>query len=188
MRAISQFCLIVTLSGCGWQTDEEALAMPGRQPAAAMASARAVVPLDDLLATLEEEIDRALAAEVPAEADAALLRAEAITDRLMEARLPFRWIRDERYILDARLRQIQSTADRAVAGLMSGMPREQVQADVQHLRHEVRSLRQSMAAGGGPPRPPVADLIEALDTLRTPQLPEPEAPAAAGAPGGPGVP
>jgi hypothetical protein len=186
IRALSQFMLLAALSGCGWQNDEAALGAPARPPAAAIAPMREAPPLDDMLVTLEAELETALSSESPAESEAALLRAEAMTDRLLETRLPFRWIHGQQYSVDSRLRQIQSTADRAVAALLSGMPRDHVIAETRLLRAEVAALRQSLTQGGGPPRVPVNVLIEALDTLRMPQAEPAPAPTEQQQPGAPG--
>lgn len=161
-------CLTLLATACGWQPDEAALITPQRPPAAAIAPMREATPLGEMLATLDSELRAALEGELQGEAEAALLRAEAITDRLLEARLPFNWLHSDQYNLDARLRQIQSQADRAVAALFSGQPRDFVLEETRLLHTQVTALRQTVAQGGGPPREPVERLIEALQTRTVP--------------------
>jgi hypothetical protein len=172
----SQLLLLAALTGCGWHDEEAAIAAQQRPPAAAIVAMAEATPLDDLLAALERDLDEVIEGGMLPEVEPLLFRAEAMTDRLPEARMPFRWLGSEQYSLDARLRQIQSQADRSVAALISGMPRDSVLLEARILRQEVASLRQAIAAGGGPSRVPVSQLIEALDTLRAPQPPPEVAP------------
>jgi hypothetical protein len=188
IRALSQFCLLAAATGCGWQTDEAALT-PTRPPAAAVAPMREAAPLEELLALIEQELTAAIDGELQGDAEAALVRAEALTDRLFESRIPFRWIQAEQYSVDARLRQIQSSADRSIAALLSGVPRDTVLESTRALRQDVRALRETLTQGGGPARVPVDLLIQALDTLRTPQVETPPpTPAEAAGTGGAGAP
>jgi hypothetical protein len=158
--------LILLVAGCARQTDEEALAMPPRLPAAMVAPVREAMPLQDMLDRLLMDIDSALAGNVQGPAESYLLRAEATTDRLLEARMPFETLGGERYSLPARLRQIQSQADRAVAILYAGLPRDQVIEETRLLHSQVQQLRQDLEVGGTSAPPPVYRLIEALDTAR----------------------
>ena len=92
-------------------------------------------------------------------------RAEAISDRLLETRYPFEWLRAGSYSVDARLRQIQAHSDRVLAQLRSGEPREQVLGEVNLLRRTVLELRRDLAQGGGPAPPPLERLLAGRDTL-----------------------
>jgi hypothetical protein len=165
MMRVHRLCLLscfVPVAGCGWQPDEASLITPARPPAAAIAPMREATPLEDMLATLDEEIRAALEGELQGEAESSLIRAEAITDRLLEARLPFNWLSADQYNLDARLRQIQTQADRAVAALYSGQPRDFVISETELLHRQVTALRETIEQGGGPPRRPVHELIESM--------------------------
>lgn len=173
MRRIVHGTCLVLLAGCGWQPDEATLATRTRLPAAALAPLGEATPLEEMLAILDRELRAAIDGELQGEAEQALLRGEAITDRLLEARLPFHWLHADQYNLDARLRQIQSQADRAVAALLSGQPRDLVLEETRLLLVQVTSLRETLQEGGGPPRVPVDRLIEALDTIRRPAEPAP---------------
>jgi hypothetical protein len=166
MHRIRKLACLALLAGCGWQPDEADLVTPARPPAAAIVPMREATPLEDLLATLDTELRDALAGDVQGDAVGSLIRAEAVTDRLLEARQPFQWLHADQYNLAARLRQIQSQADRAVAALLSGQPHELVVQETELLHQQVLALRHTLAQGGGPPRQPVDRLIQALDTLR----------------------
>jgi hypothetical protein len=169
--AIGILAFSLPAAGCGRQTDEEAMAMPPRMPAAMVAPVREAMPLEQMLERLAIDIDSALAGNVQGEAEGYLLRAEATTDRLLEARMPFQTLGGGRYSLQARLRQIQSQADRAVAVLFAGLPGDQVVREVQELGGLVERLREDLQRGGGPEPQPVQRLIEALDTARLGGLP-----------------
>jgi hypothetical protein len=167
VHRLCQFACLGWLTACGWQPDETDLITPTRPPAAAIVPMREATPLEEMLAMLDQELRTAIDGELQGEAEAALIRAEAITDRLPEARLPFNWLLADQYSLDARLRQIQSQADRVVAALFSGQPRDYVMGEADLFQQQVTALRHTIAQGGGPPRVHVDRLIEALDTLRT---------------------
>jgi hypothetical protein len=131
--------------------------------AAVLAPAPAADPLLDQLEELATELDRAFEGEPER-----LLTAEAITDRLMQARRPVDWL-PAGYDVEARLRQIQAMADRVVAMLRRGAELDAVQSDVETIRRSVADLRAQLAAGGGGPAPPSLDSLLAQDPLRDAQ-------------------
>jgi hypothetical protein len=121
-------------------------------------------PLPALLEVLERELIAVQQAPTEAEQELRMLRAEAITDHLLEADAPFDYLR-EGYYLAARLRQIQARADRIVAQLRrSRMPGRFAttpfpESEVAQLRQEVAALRGALAAGGAPPPIPLDSLL-----------------------------
>ncbi|HSJ30201.1 MAG TPA: hypothetical protein VK933_02130 [Longimicrobiales bacterium] len=124
-----------------------------------MAEIRPGTPLDELLARLDRHLVNAMAGELNGDAGDEFLRAEAMTDRLLEARMPFEWIPAESYSLESKLRQIQSSADRILAQLRTAAPRQQMLQDLRALRTDVARLRQTVAAGGAPAPVPVERLL-----------------------------
>ncbi|HSK20031.1 MAG TPA: hypothetical protein VK912_12845 [Longimicrobiales bacterium] len=124
-----------------------------------MAEIRPGTPLEELLERLDRHIVNAMAGELEGDAGDEFLRAEAMTDRLLEARMPFEWIPAESYSLESKLRQIQSSADRILAQLRTAAPRQQMLRDLRALRTDVARLRQTVAAGGAPAPVPVERLL-----------------------------
>lgn len=124
-----------------------------------MAEIRPGTPLEELLERLDRHLVNAMAGELDGNAGREFLRAEAMTDRLLEARMPFEWIPAESYSLESKLRQIQSSADRILAQLRTGAPRQQMLQDLRALRTDVARLRQTVAAGGAPAPVPVERLL-----------------------------
>jgi hypothetical protein len=169
--AYSILTCFLLITGCARQSDEEAMAMPTRMPAAMVAPVREAMPLEQMLERLLVDLDSALAGNVQGEAESYLLRAEATTDRLLEARMPFQTLGRGRYSLQSRLRQIQSQADRTVAVLFAGLPAEQVVAETRALREDVEQLRNELQHGGSAEPLPVNRLLEAMDTARLGGLP-----------------
>jgi hypothetical protein len=178
--------LLISLSlACGacWASPEDG-AVGGDVPpsAAALAEIGSTTPLDEGLVLLEAELDPVLQGELDdAERNAHLLRAEAITDRLLETRLPFEWLSAENYGLDARLRQIQALGDRVVAQLRSGAPADSLMGDVAILRADVADLRTAIAEGGTRAPPPLQQLLSDFEANRRPP-PAPRPPPAAAPP------
>lgn len=150
---------------CG-RSPDEAIAQPATPPPAA-----ALVPLssdhsvEQALELLARELDATLQSEL-GDGGAGIIRAEAITDRLLETRRPFEWIPDERYLVDSRLRQVQAEADRILAQFQSATPRDTVLAAVRALAGEVARLREDLA-GQGTPAPPSLEQLLAGDTAGT---------------------
>ena len=124
-----------------------------------MAEVRPGTALDEMLERLDQHLVAAMAGQLEGSAGDEFLRAEAITDRLLEARMPFEWIPSESYSLESRLRQIQSSADRILAQLRSAAPRQQVLQNLRELRSDVARLRQIAAQGGTTAPVPVSRLL-----------------------------
>jgi len=174
--------MILSLAGAGcWASPEDTgLGGEAPPPAAALAEIGAATPLDDGLVMLQAELDTVLMGGLDdAERDRRLLRAEAITDRLLETRLPFEWLTAENYGLDARLRQIQALGDRVVAQLRSGAPPDSIRADVAALRNDVADLRAAIARGGTRAPPPLEQLLAEYESSRRRPAPRPTPPPAA---------
>ncbi|HEX6134313.1 MAG TPA: hypothetical protein VFZ24_10120 [Longimicrobiales bacterium] len=136
---------------------------------AVMTELRPGTPLEEMLEMLDQHLVNAMAGEMEGDALDEFSRAEAITDRLLEARMPFEWIPSERYSLESRLRQIQSSADRVMAQVRVRTPRMQMLQDLRLLRTDVARLRQTVAAGGTQAPAPI-DRLLAGDTavIRSP--------------------
>lgn len=126
---------------------------------AVMAEIRPGTPLDSMLFLLDRHLVNAMAGQMESEALDEFRRAEAITDRLLEARMPFEWITAEQYSLESKLRQIQSGADRVNAQVRTGVPRIQMLQDLRSLRSDVARLRQTIAGGGTTAPVPVSQLL-----------------------------
>jgi hypothetical protein len=147
------------MPGCG--PDEDAA---GLVPVAQFVPISPETPLDSVLLVLESELAAATSEQVgPEEEMMRLTRAEALTDRLLEPRLPFQRLRDG-YRLDARLRQIQALGDRMLAQLRTGAPHDSLMADARALRQDVIQLRTEIRQGGAPERIPLDRLLESQDT------------------------
>lgn len=140
---------------------------PIQATAAIMAEIQPGAPLEQLLDMMEEHLDRAAEGRLEGETVQDFRRAEAISDRLLEARLPFEWISNQQYSLGARLRQIQSMADRVLAMLETGVPRDSVLAELDLLRTQVRDVQQIIAQGGTEAPPPIHRLLQGGDTAGT---------------------
>ena len=155
-------CLALLLAAaCGGPAD-----IPGTGAMQAPAEGVSGVPLERILAGLEAQLDSALAEGLGGGSVRRLARAEAVTDRLIETELPFAWLGDGGYSVEARLRQIQALADRVMAQTRGGAGRDSLAAGVEALRDRVRSLRRELAEGGSAAPPPVGDLLRAMDTMR----------------------
>lgn len=163
-RSIQLLILLTVLSaGCRWGSDRDEMTVARPPPAAAITPVGRSVSLIDKLARLEDE----LAATITLiETDAArqrLLRAEAITDGLLEAEMPFGWIEDEAYRVDARLRQIQALADHAVALMRRGASASTLLADVRALHRDVTRLLAVLDTGrGGDPPTSIDSLLAGI--------------------------
>jgi hypothetical protein len=186
--------MLLLAAACGMSPQED----PGMQATAAiMAEIQPGAPLDDVLAFMDEHLVRALEGRMDGEAVLDFRRAEAISDRLLETRMPFEWIADQQYSLEARLRQVQSLADRVLAMLETGQPRDSVLAEVELLRTQVVTIREIVARGGTRAPPHIHVLLGGGDTVgagarrefqqQPPQQPaQPQGPRPLGAPVPPG--
>jgi hypothetical protein len=156
-------------AACGRQPDDETAADLAPPAAAELVPMQDNVPLDEKLARMDEELVVALRNDLRDDGVMSLYRAEAISDRLLETPPPFTWMKTS-YLTEARLRQIQSLADRVIAQMRRQVDPALLRADVHQLRHEIGTLRSQMAAGGST-RPPSLDSLlagYAADTLATP--------------------
>jgi hypothetical protein len=150
MRKNAILLLVPVLLACSPGNPEEAeVSSPAPPPAAALAPLRGPVHLDQTLAQLEGELVRAI--NGVGDFNTHLIRAEAITDRLLETQMPFAWLRSRSYGVEPMLRQIQSMADRILAQMRSGMGEEAVERETREMHKRVRDLRFALRAGGGSP-------------------------------------
>jgi hypothetical protein len=182
-RALLTGCILLMACGSPPQTilDEDAELPPLSGMIAPVDSRR---PLHELLEALEREIVAAQQARSDELRDERIFRAEAITDLLLEAEAPFAYLA-EGYHLAARLRQLQTRADRIVAQIRRGripgrfstlpFPTDEVEI----LRREVVEIRLSLARGGGPAPIPLDTLLARY------RQPAPGAPAAPAQPAAP---
>jgi hypothetical protein len=121
--------------------------------------------LDENLALVEQELVWILEHGLAGEGRERAYRAESLTDRLLESRPPFQWLSNG-YYMEARLRQVQSMADRIVARLRRGEPDTQIMQDVRALHQQVTGLQAAVREGGGGDAPPPLDVLLApLDTV-----------------------
>ena len=151
--------LIAASAGCRRNPEESAVSQPAPPPAAALA--RRGATLDESLRDLEKELSGALGAGVKGSGEENIMRAEAITDRLLEAQLPFTWLTGQSYRLEAYVRQIQALADRLVAEMRSGGDSGNMMRDATDLRRKVVELRRALALGGGNPPQSLDSLLAA---------------------------
>jgi len=154
--------------GCQRNPEDDAMSSPPPPPAAMIAPVREAMVLEERLARLHAELTLSLRGQLDHRSRMHMLRAEAITDRLLEVNPPIYWLA-EGYDIEARLRQIQALADRIVAKMRRSAPREAILADIERLHAMVGELRISMAQAGGREAPPsldelLAGLVE--DSLR----------------------
>lgn len=151
--------LAAWLTAC-WEAPAEAPTQAAPPPAAALAPLSADNTLDQALGLLEVELQAAVANNLEGDGVSSVLRAEAITDRLLETRQPFDWIAADRYFVDARIRQIQAEADRIVAQIRSGVARDTVVTAIRGLGEDVTALRTNLAEGGTRAPPSLDQLLE----------------------------
>lgn len=90
-----------------------------------------------------------------------MLRAEMLTDRVLETNMPFGWLASD-YSVEARVWQIQAQADRIVARVRAGAG-DDLLPEAESLRADVAALREALSAGGEPAPAPVEGLLERLD-------------------------
>jgi hypothetical protein len=155
------FVLLLTVaSGCGRNPEESAVSQAAPPPAAALAEQGG--SLDESLRLLEKELSAAIGSGIEKGGEDHMLRAEAITDRLLESRLPFTWLRGTDYSLEGYVRQIQALADRIIAEIRSGADRGAVTQEAIELRSKVILLRRGLAMGGGKAPVPLDSLLAGI--------------------------
>jgi hypothetical protein len=160
--------LSVCLLGCSRGNPEEVAVSAPPPPSAAVLAPGTGATLDARLAQLENELNSAIA-HPNDDFSNKLIRAEAITDRLLETKLPFAWIRTSSYGVEPMVRQIQALADRVLAEMRSGMPTDSVMPDVRMLQDRVKRLRAGLRTAGSAAPPSLDQLLAAYaaDTLAT---------------------
>jgi hypothetical protein len=157
MRNTALILSVMLLAGCGAAPQEEP---PMLATAVIMNEIRPGTPLEELLHLLDEHLVRAMAGRMDGESVSEFRRAEALSDRLLEANLPFEWFAHEQYSLESRLRQIQSMADRVMALLDTGAPHDELLTDLRLLRSQVVRLREDVSRGGSRAPPPIGRLLQ----------------------------
>jgi hypothetical protein len=183
MRIVALALLLPLVAACQSPAPEQA---PGQPTAVVITDLRPGTSLEEVLQHLDQELVRAIAGDMEGVAVDHFRRAEAISDRLLEARQPFEWITSDQYSVQARLRQIQSGADRISAQLQTGVPRDSMLLDLRALRQDVLRLRQAISRGGGRAPIPLQQLLS--DTLPSPTpRPAPTTPTTPAAPAVPAV-
>lgn len=153
--------LLLLLPGCRRADSQQA----DQGPPAAVLQRLTGIQLHEALGLLDRELVAALRARLEGVGEQAFVRAEAISDRLLETRFPFEWLRSDSYSVQARIRQIQSEADRVDALIRTDAPRDSALADLRRLRRDVLGLRQDLALGGGARPVPLERLLAGRDTL-----------------------
>lgn len=154
--------LIALLSaGCRRNPEDAAVSEPAPPPAAMLAGAQDQ-SLDQQLRLLEKEVSDALAEGVDKAGQQHMFRAEALTDGLLESKLPFMWLTSTSYSLEGYVRQIQALADRIVAEIRSGTDRGTITQDAIALRRSAAQLRRALAMGGGNPPVPLDSLLAGI--------------------------
>jgi hypothetical protein len=157
--------LLLVSARCGPRADSGADSEEA-PPAAAIAPI-AGLPLDSALVLLNVELSAALEKQLDNTGFVRFQRAEALTDRLLETRYPFEWLKDGSYAVESKLRQIQALADRVLAEVHTGMRPDSALHDVRLLQAEVLGLRTSLTHGGGPAPPTLEALMAGKDTTST---------------------
>lgn len=170
MSRISLY-LVLAVTSPAWacrprNLEDSAGSAPEPPPAAAIATAADSIPLAQQLQRLEEVTRTALSNEGGDALRVHILQAEALTDRLLEARLPYQWMANQ-YSLEARLRQLQALADRIVAEVRRDEPGETIHQDLSLMLDRVGVLRQELRLAGGPAPPSIDSLLAGMpqDTL-----------------------
>jgi hypothetical protein len=167
---VGALLLLLLLASCQRLSDASAAAT--EVPATAVVPLASGLPLDQMLDMLQRELDAAVSGELDDDdVNARLIRAEAITDRLLDSRIPFEWLSAEHYRLDARLRQIQALADRVIAQIRSRAARTAMLTDARVLRDDVVRLRGEIGKGGGAAPRPLSELLAGADSGRRRPVP-----------------
>lgn len=151
--ALCALALPACWAGSGAEEDETKA-----PPAAAIALGADTISLQRQLAQLEVLAATALREDGASQLHSRAMQAEALTDRLLEAPLPYDWL-SNRYSLEARLRQMQSQADRVIARIQRNDPEDSVRADLKLLREDVLALRRKLTERGMAAPPPIDSLL-----------------------------
>jgi hypothetical protein len=172
MKNLIPFLVLVVSasSACNRGGAADTASAEATAPPAAAVTSVAGMPLDSALVLLSNELDAAIANRLDNTGFERFQRAEALTDRLLETRYPFAWLKSESYSLESKLRQIQALADRILAEQRSGLDADSVLVDVRLAREEVAELRDALRRGGERAPPPLEKLLAGRDTL-TPRAP-----------------
>jgi hypothetical protein len=136
---------LLAASGCQRGGDDQP---SGSAPAALLSPVAESAPLDAKLEHLQAELEAALAGEMDDRAYQRLIRAEAITDRLLEVPPPIGWLAAS-YDVESYLRQIQALADRIEAQIRRGGRPQAIRGDTEALHAMVVELRTAIAQPGG---------------------------------------
>jgi hypothetical protein len=160
-------CLILALPVVACRQNTEEADDTETAPPAASVAPIAGAPLDTALALVDKELRLAIDNKLDNTGFQHFQRAEALSDRLLETRYPFQWLKGESYALEAKLRQIQALADRVAAELRSGTPPDSAMYDLRLAQTEVTSLRSALKAGGGTAPLSLDKLMEGQDTMAT---------------------
>jgi hypothetical protein len=157
--------LSVCLLGCARGNPDDLNAAAPGPPSAAFVRIGGAATLDNGLAAMQKELAEAVRDQ--GRFNERLTQAEAISDRLLETKLPFAWLRTSSYGVEPRVRQIQALADRILAQLRGGMSTQAVLPDVRLLQSSVEQLRNGLRAGGRPAPASLDALLAAYaaDTL-----------------------
>jgi hypothetical protein len=159
--------LVLTAVGCNSRQNRE---RSGSTPTSAAITSVTGIPLDSALALLDTELRAAIDHKLDDTGFERFQRAEALTDRLLETRYPFYWLKGYSYSVDSKLRQIQALADRILAEQKSGLPADSAMPDLRSAQAEVVWLRRALREGGGPAPTPIDKLLAGQDTI-TPVAP-----------------
>lgn len=158
-RTSAALALSLFVAACGRTGGDGAESGEQSQlPPAAALSAETGLSLESRLERLDADLGAVLDGDLDESSQAALLAAEAITDRLLEEQPGVEWL-GTGYYVEARLRQIQALADRIVAELRRDVARELILEDVAALRLAVRDLRERLHATNNGSAPPPLDTL-----------------------------
>lgn len=154
---------VLTLAACTQRNREyDPLSAPPPPPAAVLAPALDSLPLDRKLARMQQLLDEALANGITGPGSTRIVAVEMLSDRLLEVPPPFAWLRTG-YATEARLREIQSLADRVVAELRRDDTDEAIAAtDTRELRNDIVNLRRELALGGTAAPPSLDSLLASI--------------------------
>ncbi|MBX6362498.1 MAG: hypothetical protein IRZ00_01410 [Gemmatimonadetes bacterium] len=159
---------LVAVAGCRHSNPEDEPMSAAPPSAALLSPALDSLPLDAKLTRMQQLLDAALVTGPTTDAGRVnAFAAEVISDRLLEVPPPFAWLRSA-YGTEARLRQIQSLADRIVAELRRADTSEaELTADIRLLRKRVATLRAELAQGGTAAPWPLDSLLAQISTEHT---------------------